>query len=275
MNLLDTLTLFEPMTPHQRKLVLFKFENDFEFVDRSFELNFFGKSYRGHTRNLIDKQIYFLGSYEEGILNYIRDHLKRKKGTFIDIGANTGVHKLVASEFADVVHAFEPYDLVRDILKGHLETNSIGNVVVHSEGFSNSDGLRTFHLPLETNLGTGSFRGDFATGPLTQDLMLRKGSNLLRELNILRAEMIKIDVEGLELEVLEGLKEFISLCFPTLIFEYSHLNLEALKGPNIINDFLKQHYDFFVMRNPNFPTVDLHPWTPQEYGNVLAIPLSY
>lgn len=52
--------------------------------------------------------------YEKASLLYLRDLLHDRGGeVFIDIGANVGQHTLFMSKYARVVHAFEPWDVVR------------------------------------------------------------------------------------------------------------------------------------------------------------------
>ena len=80
-----------------------------------FTVDFFGMKYQGNSENVIDSHILHFGAYEKDILYFMRDAMLitgRTDSIFVDIGANTGQHSLFMSNYADVVHAFEPYQPV-------------------------------------------------------------------------------------------------------------------------------------------------------------------
>ena len=59
----------------------------------------------------VDNDIFYYGAYEKHILYFLRDVMRTvygNRGTFVDVGANTGQHSLFVSRFASEVHAFEP-----------------------------------------------------------------------------------------------------------------------------------------------------------------------
>jgi FkbM family methyltransferase len=276
MNILEILNLFEPITSRQRKEVLFKLGNLKDFKDIAFECDFFGFRYQGHTRNLIDKHVYFLGCYEKGMLAFMGDLLaKTQRKTFIDIGANNGHHSLYLSRFAKNIFAFEPYELVRHRMEQQLSRNHVQNVTIFPFALGDSNAKIPFFPPSEANLGTGSFFKDFELSNSKQAILLDvfNGTELLHKLNIIHADLVKIDVEGFEYFVLMGLIPFFKKSFPVIIFEYSHLNHDLFNQKNTLMNFLFENYHLQVIRNPNCPEINLLPWTGRDYGNILCTPL--
>jgi FkbM family methyltransferase len=54
-----------------------------------------------------------------------------RRGTFIDIGANTGQHSMFMSRYATEVHAFEPWEPVLKRFHRMVANNHINNIVIH------------------------------------------------------------------------------------------------------------------------------------------------
>ena len=145
--------------------------------------------------------------------NIIDKYLK-DNATILDIGANIGSHTLYwANERnAKMVHAFEPLPYSFEILKKHIELNNLEKKVkIYPYGLSD-EVVRTkiaqFH---EINIGGTSFKkqedGDYEFKPL-DSLELKE-----------KIDLIKIDVEGAEMEVLRGGIETIKKNKPIIVIE--------------------------------------------------------
>ena len=138
-------------------------------------------------------------------------------GTAIDVGANDGVFAFAFSNLVDRVEAFEPnpdYALfARRMLRSRAR--------VHEVALSNTTGAAEFIVPISEN-GTvlhlgGSLRRSSVvhTKTLRFDVAVRTlDSYAFQEVRI-----IKVDVEGSEMEVLEGGRETIQRYRPALIVE--------------------------------------------------------
>ncbi len=170
--------------------------------------------------DVIQKQ-HMLGKfYEEEELELIARHFKG--GTFVDIGTNIGNHTIYAAKFLDAskVIAFEPNREALRILKANLALNDIaGKVVLHEAGLSDSKGRASVEMPRD-NLGGARLS-------LTDDeasIAIERGDDMLRGETI---EFIKIDTEGMEMGVLEGLRETIADQKPTIFVEVENANIEA------------------------------------------------
>jgi FkbM family methyltransferase len=135
--------------------------------------------------------------------------------TFVDIGANVGNHTLFAAlklKAAKVI-PFEPNPKVSRLLKINVALNRLSKVVDLSHlgfglGNANSD---DFGLEARTiNLGATRML------PGTGTLQVRRGDDILAGERI---DAVKIDVEGMEMAVLQGLEQVITANRPMIMIE--------------------------------------------------------
>src|SRR5208337_2323840 len=174
-----------------------------------YETDFFGLKYKGNLNTFIDWSVYFYGAYEREVLFFLRDLLRNiVDPVFLDVGANVGQHSIIMSKFCHQVHAFEPYEKVRNLLLEKIDLNHISNIIVHDVGLGERDEYLDYYAPIGVNIGTGSFLAEHASNNnrLLGKLRLVKGDDYLANLNLNRVDLIKIDVEGFEKFVLSGLK---------------------------------------------------------------------
>lgn len=124
-----------------------------------------------------------------------------------DVGANIGFHTLIMSLSAGCdgrVIAFEPDFHNLEYLLGNLRRNNISNTCVLSLALSEHGDISRMAAPSQINYGNANFRGGEADrhgqpAMLTRaDILplLKKGETI---------SLVKIDVEGLEFSVLQGL----------------------------------------------------------------------
>jgi FkbM family methyltransferase len=276
MNILQRIGSIDSVSPRQRKKFIWKMCDLTGFKDREFTADFFGLGYKGHTKNLIDRYVYFLGAYEKGMLLFIQETLQKSKSkVFLDIGANVGHHSLFASKFASMVYAFEPYKKVRDSLEEKLAQNLTKNVKVIPYALGSVDEELTFYEPADFNTGTGSFVKDFKT--TNQDnglkLIVKNGAPLFSELEITEAGLIKLDTEGFEAAVLKGLLPFLEKTNPTIIMEYSSESKKLFDENPEVKNFLRKNYRLSMFNNPNKVNYELLPWDFERYGDSVMTPI--
>lgn len=139
-------------------------------------------------------------------------------GLFVDIGANVGNHSLYALRClgADQVIAFEPNPAVNRVLEINFRLNGFSDrTAVHRIGLSDAPGRAVVKLPF-ANLGGGWLEADGGG-----DIEIGVGDTILADQPV---RFIKIDVEGMELGVLGGLRETVRRHRPTLFVEVSDKN---------------------------------------------------
>lgn len=171
----------------------------------------------------IGRKIIKQGVYDrKGV--YILDCLLKGLGDAValDIGANIGNHTLVMSRHARQVLAFEPQPEVFQILSRNIEANGITNVRAHPVGLSDCNDSLVLYTNLEGNSGGSTFNPKRRPGHhLKVRSEVRIGDEFLASQGVDRVDLIKIDVEGYELEVLKGLAKTIREHQPIVVIEWN------------------------------------------------------
>ena len=160
-------------------------------------------------RDSIDREIYFTNRYEEEQIKLLIDNIKKYKiNRFIDVGANIGVYALtIAKNIPNIkVDAFEPHKGAFERMQVNVNQNNFSNIIkCHNLALSNEN--------KEGYLWASSRFGEYQSGNAklspegTMKIEQACGDDILKDVNNTIA--IKIDVEGLELLVLQGLTNLI------------------------------------------------------------------
>ena len=144
-----------------------------------------------------------LDQYEPEVTARIQEIVKEGM-TVCDVGANIGLITLLASRLAGPtgrVVAFEPVPDNAEILHGNIQRNGCQNVTVIEKAVGAKPGCAEIHL--SDHRGSHSLlpKLEHGTGRTLAIEVVRLDS--LPELQ--KIDLLKIDVEGLEIEVLKGL----------------------------------------------------------------------
>jgi len=211
-----------------------------------FEVDFFGYRYTGDLSNSLDWQVYMLGAYAMHELSLLRDMSAalRTPGSvlnFYDIGANIGHHTLFMSKYADNVKSFEPYGAVRAKANQKIEQNKVANVVIYPYALGAEDGEFEYAMPSGSNQGSGSFRIENDDRPKTT-LTVKHGDVFFMRENLPKMDIIKMDVEGFESVVLNGLHDRLRSDRPIIMSEISG---EDRSGFKTLDGLSKVLYDDF------------------------------
>ncbi len=161
--------------------------------------------------------------YEEEELAIIGKHFRG--GVFVDVGANVGNHTIYALKFLDAAKAiaFEPNPPAHRVLRLNIAINNLQDrVVVHEVGLSDQPGRASFEIPRH-NLGATRLVPQSGQGQLE----LVRGDRILASEAV---DFLKIDAEGLEMQVLAGLGETIAKSRPTMFVEVEDANVPAFQA---------------------------------------------
>ncbi|WP_316804870.1 FkbM family methyltransferase [Pedobacter nototheniae] len=194
-----------------------------------------------NTQHYIDACIYFTGDYEP----YLKTHYKKyvSEGmTVLDIGANIGFHTLYFATLTGTkgkVIAFEPIEDNFNILKENIELNNLSQVQPVQIALGNNNEILNIHL--SKNLKNPGAHNLFEEGEKNTKIDCKKGDDYLNEYVPEIIAFIKIDVEGYEYPVLQGLEKTIQKDKPVIIFEYDrNYQLKSTKEPEAIFKFLEK-----------------------------------
>jgi FkbM family methyltransferase len=147
----------------------------------------------------------------------------RKGGDFVDVGAHIGLYAVrAARELGDRgrVLAFEPNPSARAQLEGNVALNCRSNVIVVAAAAAAASGRATLHVPATADPSFSSLEGGrFAEGAPVE--IETETIDTAVAARTLRPSVIKIDVEGGELDVLRGAERTIDEFRPAVLVEVS------------------------------------------------------
>jgi FkbM family methyltransferase len=192
---------------------------------------------------------------------------------FIDIGANLGYMSINASKIVGPkgkIISFEPDNTIYNLLENNISLNNVENIKLNKIGLSNYNGEASFNIATESGLSRLENKNNNLEGLILQTKTTIKVNTLdsyLSENNFtnLKIKMIKIDVEGHELNILEGAVNVLKDSKPIIILEINPgaLIQNDLSLTNIVNFLDPLDYDSFFInshsadiirfsRNPSF-----------------------
>lgn len=151
---------------------------------------------------------------------------------FYDIGANTGLYTLFAAHNCSEVFAFEPYPANVSSLKENISRNNAYNVKICDIVLSDSNGYVSFNQPQQDLIGYGSASIATDGTKATVKVAAKAGDNLISSENLPIPNVMKIDVEGSEPLVVDGLEQTLSDSTCRLVYCEVHIS-ETDQHPSI------------------------------------------
>ncbi len=153
--------------------------------------------------------------------------LDQKDGAVIDIGANIGLYMVVLKSLNKNrdYYGFEPNPMCNYYTQELVSSNNFKNVRMFPFALPNNKELRTLYAARKA-AKTGSLLEHAQSGKTKSssfDLFTFPGEEFFELLNIEHICAMKVDVEGLELEVLTGLKNTLATYKPFIFCEIWHL----------------------------------------------------
>lgn len=235
---------------------------------RQFETGFYGFRYRGELGSFVDWNVYFYGAYEQGILNLLAQAaaLAGPQTVFLDVGANVGQHSLFMSRHCAQVHAFEPWLPARLRLESLMAANAVPSVHVHAFALGDCDAELPFYSPAGANLGTGSFQAGVNNNVPSDTLLLRRGDDVVADLGLTQLDVIKIDTEGFETQVLDGLQASLARFQPVVVVELSL----ALRESRAVSSLFPDGWTL-LMADSHPERQTLRPYDPQGLDLVTVV----
>lgn len=130
-------------------------------------------------------------------------------GDILDVGAHTGEYALLIGQIDPVraIHLFEP--IPHFAAKAAAFCSGLPNVHIHNLGLSNSSRTQKMYVSRRypSTSGATEFLHDFDRNAVFDefDCRFERGDQFLSQNNIAKVALLKLDVEGMEKQALQGL----------------------------------------------------------------------
>jgi FkbM family methyltransferase len=224
-----------------------------------FKLSIKGMNYdRGHIVS---------DSGEKHVIDFISKNSTKSPLTIFDVGANTGEYsRLVLDALRNraEIYAFEPQKLAYQQLSESIKSNNfsafnigLGNVPGIVKLYKNNEGsvFGSLYYAKHAHLGVELDKTEEVTIETLDQFCL---SNAISHIDLL-----KIDVEGHEIEVLKGAKEMLKT--EKINFIQFEFGIASIESRVFMKDFFQLLYGYDIYRIlPN----SLYPITYTEYSEL-------
>jgi FkbM family methyltransferase len=193
--------------------------------------------------------------------------LCKRRQTCIDVGANMGVYSYVFSKWSKSVIAIEPHPRLALRLKElFLESVRVINIAA-----SDREGVSEFHIPFANGAEISTRSSlEFGANPGMAAHSIRVETRRLDSLSLdpNTVGVVKIDVEGHELNALAGMTGILEQSRPALIVESEARHNK--NNPGMVFSFLRKYgYEgYFIYRNRLVP---LSEFSVEELQNEINL----
>jgi len=175
----------------------------------------------------INRTLFLYGSFEISETRLIQS-LLRPGMRFVDVGANIGYYTVIGARLVGPtgqVHCFEPHTAIRAKLQENIERNDFSNVIVHAEAMAETTGSVDFFASTwDQNQGISSIIPGVGRQESAATVPSINLDDFVAGLTPARVDLIKMDIEGAELQVISGGRRTLEAAdAPAIIFEASEL----------------------------------------------------
>lgn len=193
-----------------------------------------------------------LGAYQRDEIECSRGLLELRRRYFgdgviaIDGGANIGVHTIewakLMTGWGQVV-AFEAQERVFYALAGNIALNNCFNACAIQAALSDKVGV--MEMPVPDYLQPASLGGlelrkipwTYGIGQKTVDVAPVR-TDAIDRLGLDRCDLLKLDIEGMEMEALAGAEGTILECHPILHIEHIKIGADEHAGVPILSEYM-------------------------------------
>jgi len=189
--------------------------------------------------------------YEEGHWKFVRDYLDAGM-VVCDVGANQGFYTLLASRVVGAsgqVIAFEPAATEYAKLLRNLALNRCDNVVAENKAVGARSAVERFHHVRGHQGSWSSLRqpaSDVESDVEVCEVSAVTLDEYAKARSLHRLDVVKIDVEGGELDVLRGAQQVLTRFRPVVLCEVEQRRADqwGYDAADIIEFLRRLHYDW-------------------------------
>ena len=186
------------------------------------------------------------------------------KSTALDIGANIGNHALQFANFFQYVEAYEPNPITYKLLD--LNCNDNKNIRCHNFGLGDKEENLTLYENFLNNGASSIYLNERNISYNNHEIKILRIDSFLNSFNNIR--LMKIDVEGMEFEVISGTVKTIRTHKPIIAFEQFLTEFKAPAKETKSIDLLRSlGYEIFWLKNNNTQL----PWFFRRLKNIYQL----
>jgi FkbM family methyltransferase len=216
------------------------------------------------TDQYIGQSLDRYGEFSEGEAELFRQIVR--PGRFIlDIGAHIGVHTIFLAKTTGPqgrVYAFEPQRILFQILCANVALNALGNVYTQQVALGRAAGSIT--VPHVNYATTGNF-GGLSLGSWSKGEPVPMST--VDALNLPACHLIKLDVEGMEREVLAGAEQTLQRFRPVLYVE----NDREANSAALIQQLMDWDYRLYWHLPPMFSPANFFGESQNVFPNIVSV----
>lgn len=209
---------------------LSKFKKDFKH-------KYYGRTIYYDVNTDIGRELYLFGAFENYEIEVCGRYIN-EKSIVLDIGANIGLHSIYfALNTKGYVFSFEPsLDTFAKFLRN---IKGLNNIFPFNFALLNVNKIEKFY---ETTDNAYSSLKDTKRKQIVKisNVICFKLDDLLMNLSLEKIDFVKIDVEGLEQQVLEGMENIIKKFKPVIfceIFKGTNSNINPVETIKYLKNF--------------------------------------
>ncbi|MBL7929456.1 MAG: FkbM family methyltransferase [Bacteroidia bacterium] len=203
-----------------------------------------GVQFRLDLHQSVDHFIYWL--YPESSAERLLELAANSK-VILDVGANIGSTALFMANINPeaVIHAFEPHEGNFTKAQKNLSLNKFNKVTFHRFGLGNKNESRKLYEVATENSGMNRILQEDSPLPFTE-ISIRTMDDFTRGHGVEKVDLIKVDVEGFEMNVLGGAEQTLK-SFPVLFIELddNNLRMNNFNAAMLVNHLRNAGYNSF------------------------------
>jgi FkbM family methyltransferase len=211
------------------------------------------------------------GVWEKDVLDACL-RVTRPGDVFYDIGANSGIVAVdVAWTFGEdvTIHAFEPQPTLVDSLTVSIALNRFTRVQVHRLVLGHTSGAADLYV---ADHGVHSSLISRESGAARLSCRMETIDGLVAAGTLPPPSVIKMDVEGAELRVLQGARNTVRAAPPVIVFEADDNMARFGYGHRELFGVLRECGDYSFHRIDGGVWVEVDPTGDAALGNYVALP---
>jgi len=209
----------------------------YDLIIKIYNFKLFGSINKKKTSYFLLKKCEF-GDYHE--LNTIKKFSNKKKLLFIDCGCNYGFYSMYTaslSKYNNVISIEASKHTSKEFLK-NLKLNNFKNITFYNKGISDLDNVNILFNESENDWESSQTHNNFKIKKIdnVKSITINSLTNSYRLEDY--KTIIKLDIEGNEMNAIRGGLEFIKKSSPIIIIEFSKYIFENKDNIDYLKNFL-------------------------------------